>query len=78
MRGGIDVPAVFGSRATDLLGGLGPAALSPGAELRIGTEAGDFPKIVLGVGMMSVFVILYNRFLWRPLFSYAERRLRLS
>ncbi|MGI3900262.1 MAG: ABC transporter permease [Janthinobacterium lividum] len=49
-----------------------------GAYIAQATEAGDFPKIVLGVGMMSVFVILYNRLLWRPLFSYAERRLRLN
>ncbi len=49
-----------------------------GAYIAQATEAGDFPKIVLGVGMMSIFVILYNRLLWRPLFSYAERRLRLS
>ena len=49
-----------------------------GSYIAQATEAGDFPKIVLGVAMMSIFVILYNRFLWRPLFSYAERRLRLS
>ena len=49
-----------------------------GAYIAQATEAGDFPKIVLGVGMMSIFVILYNRLLWRPLFGYAERRLRLG
>ncbi|RYC31454.1 ABC transporter permease subunit [Lichenibacterium minor] len=49
-----------------------------GAYIAQATEAGDFPRIVLGVAMMSIFVILYNRLLWRPLFSYAERRLRLS
>ncbi len=54
------------------------SATGIGAYIAQATEAGDFPKIVLGVGMMSVFVILYNRLLWRPLFSYAERRLRLS
>ena len=42
------------------------------------TEAGDFPRIVLGVAVMSVFVILFNRLAWRPLFGYAERRLRLT
>ena len=34
--------------------------------------------IVLGVAVMSVFVILFNRLLWRPLFGFAERRLRLT
>ncbi len=54
------------------------SATGIGAYIAQATEAGDFPKIVLGVGVMSIFVILYNRLLWRPLFGYAERRLRLS
>jgi NitT/TauT family transport system permease protein len=32
---------------------------------------------VLGVAVMSVFVTLFNRFFWRRLYAYAERRLRL-
>ena len=39
---------------------------------------GDYPRIVLGVAMMSVFVICFNRLLWRPLSGFAERRLRLD
>ena len=31
-------------------------------------QTGDYPKIVLGVAVMSVFVILFNRLFWRPLF----------
>ncbi|VTZ51546.1 Sulfonate ABC transporter permease [Methylocella tundrae] len=49
-----------------------------GAYIAKATEDGDFPKIVLGVAVMSVFVILFNRLLWRPLFGLAERRLRLD
>ena len=49
-----------------------------GAYIAQATEVGDYPRIVLGVAVMSVFVILFNRLLWRPLFGYAERRLRLS
>ncbi len=49
-----------------------------GAYIAKATEGGDFPRIVLGVAVMSVTVILYNRLLWRPLFGYAERRLRIS
>jgi NitT/TauT family transport system permease protein len=48
-----------------------------GAYIAQATEAGDFPKIVLGVAVMSVFVILFNRLFWRQLFALAERRLRL-
>ncbi len=54
------------------------AAHGIGAYIAKATEAGDFPRIVLGVAVMSVFVILYNRLLWRPLFGYAERRLRIG
>jgi biotin-dependent carboxylase-like uncharacterized protein len=39
-RGGIDAPAVLGSAATDLLTGLGPAALVRGAVLAIAEGAG--------------------------------------
>jgi NitT/TauT family transport system permease protein len=49
-----------------------------GAYIAQATEAGDFPKIVLGVAVMSVFVIFFNRLFWRQLFAIAERRLRLS
>jgi NitT/TauT family transport system permease protein len=49
-----------------------------GAYIATATAAGDYPKIVLGVAVMSVFVILFNRVLWRPLSRFAERRLRLE
>jgi NitT/TauT family transport system permease protein len=49
-----------------------------GSYIAEATAAGDFPKIVLGVAVMSIFVTLFNRFLWRPLFGLAERKLRLD
>jgi NitT/TauT family transport system permease protein len=49
-----------------------------GAYIAEATAKGDFPKIVLGVAVMSIFVTLFNRLLWRPLFGLAERRLRLD
>ncbi|MFT4307250.1 MAG: carboxyltransferase domain-containing protein, partial [Microbacterium sp.] len=36
IRGGVDVPAVLGSRATDTLAGLGPAPLRAGEEIAAG------------------------------------------
>ncbi len=42
------------------------------------TAAGDFPKIILGIAVMSLFVTLFNRLLWRPMYAYAESRLRLD
>jgi len=42
------------------------------------TASGDYPRVALGISVMSFFVILLNRSLWRPLYSYANRRLRLA
>ncbi|MEG3125692.1 ABC transporter permease [Sphingomonas sp. GB1N7] len=42
------------------------------------TTAGDFPRVTLGIAVMSIFVIGFNRLLWRPLYAYADRRLRLA
>jgi allophanate hydrolase subunit 2 len=47
VRGGIDVPPVFGSRATDLLGGIGPPPLTAGTRLPIGTATTGFPDVDL-------------------------------
>ncbi len=49
-----------------------------GAYIAAATRAGDFPRIILGIGVMSVYVILFNRLLWRPLYVMAERRFRLD
>jgi NitT/TauT family transport system permease protein len=48
-----------------------------GSYIAQATDKGDFPKIVLGVAVMSLFVTVFNRLFWRRLFAYAERRLRL-
>jgi NitT/TauT family transport system permease protein len=49
-----------------------------GAYIAKATEAGDFHRIVLGITVMSFFVVLINRALWRPLYWYAERKFRLG
>ncbi|MEM5298297.1 ABC transporter permease subunit [Burkholderia sp. JPY481] len=49
-----------------------------GAYIAETTAAGDFPKIILGVAVMALFVTLFNRALWRPLYAFAESRLRLD
>jgi NitT/TauT family transport system permease protein len=54
------------------------AAHGIGAYIAKATANGDYPKIVLGIVLMSAFVILFNRLLWRRLSAYAEQRLRLS
>jgi len=54
------------------------AAHGLGAYIAAATSAGDFPRIVLGIAVMSVYVILTNRLLWRPLYRMAERRYRFD
>jgi NitT/TauT family transport system permease protein len=49
-----------------------------GAYIAEATEQGDMARVVLGVAVMSGFVVLFNRLLWRPLYAYAQRRLTLA
>ena len=59
----------------------GPTKLSAnglGAYIALATEAGDFPRIALGIAVMSAMVVAMNRLFWRPLYALAERRTRLD
>ena len=49
-----------------------------GAYIAQATEAGDQPRVVLGVVVMSIFVVVFNRLVWRRLYGLAERRFRLN
>jgi NitT/TauT family transport system permease protein len=49
-----------------------------GAYIAEATGRGDMPRVVLGVVVMAAFVLLFNRLLWRPLYAYSERHLRLG
>ncbi|RQV01943.1 ABC transporter permease subunit [Burkholderia cenocepacia] len=49
-----------------------------GAYIAQMTDAGDFPRIALGVAAMSLLVIATNRLVWRPMYAFAERRTRLN
>ncbi|WP_018178095.1 biotin-dependent carboxyltransferase family protein [Jongsikchunia kroppenstedtii] len=44
VRGGIAVPAVLGSRSTDVLSGLGPPAVASGDGLPVGPSPGSWPS----------------------------------
>lgn len=45
VRGGVDVAPVLGSRSTDTLSGIGPAALAPDDVLPVGPEPSELPLI---------------------------------
>jgi NitT/TauT family transport system permease protein len=48
-----------------------------GAYIAAATAKGDWPRITLGVGIMSVYVVGINRVLWRRLYALAERKYHL-
>ncbi|MEN9230412.1 MAG: ABC transporter permease subunit, partial [Thermostichus sp. DG02_5_bins_236] len=41
------------------------------------TAVGDWPRITLGIGMMSLFVVGFNRLFWRRLYQLAEDKYHL-
>jgi NitT/TauT family transport system permease protein len=49
-----------------------------GAYIAQQTKLGDFHRIVLGIAVMSFYVVVVNRTFWRPLYFYAERKFRLG
>ena len=48
-----------------------------GAYIAAATQQGDWPRIALGIGLMSLFVVAFNRLVWRRLYDLAERRYHL-
>jgi NitT/TauT family transport system permease protein len=49
-----------------------------GAFIADATAKGDMPRVVLGTVVISLFVVLFNRILWKPLFNFASKRLRMD
>ena len=48
-----------------------------GSYIAAATAAGDWARITLGIGMMSLFVVGLNRLLWRRLYRLAETKYHL-
>ncbi len=53
-------------------------AFGLGSYIADATSAGDLTRVALGIAVMALFVTLFNRALWRPLYIFAERRLRID
>jgi NitT/TauT family transport system permease protein len=49
-----------------------------GAYIAEYTAKGDFSHVGLGIGIMSILVLLLNRLLWRPLYVLAQSRFTLD
>ena len=48
-----------------------------GSYIADATGKGDWARITLGVGMMSIYVVGVNRLFWRRLYALAESRYHL-
>jgi NitT/TauT family transport system permease protein len=49
-----------------------------GAYIAQTTAAGDAARITLGIGVLCLYVLAFNRLLWRRLYNLAAERLRLD
>lgn len=48
-----------------------------GAYITQVAAVGNFPKLALGIAVMSIYVLIINRLLWRPLYALAQRRFQI-
>ncbi|MFI6054032.1 ABC transporter permease [Streptomyces violascens] len=58
-------------------GGTTLTATGLGAYIAKATAAGDFPHLIAGVAVMSLYVVGLNRLLWRRLYRLADTRYAL-
>lgn len=49
-----------------------------GSYIALWTEKGDYPHIVLGIAVMSLYVVGLNRFFWRRLYAISQTKFRLD
>ncbi len=48
-----------------------------GAYITEASAAGNTPRVLLGMMVMAAFVLGFNRLVWRPMYAYSAKRLRL-
>jgi NitT/TauT family transport system permease protein len=44
-----------------------------GSYIAIATTNADFPRVVLGIGVMSLWIILINKLFWQPVHNYVYK-----
>lgn len=49
-----------------------------GSYIKFYTQSYDYPKIILGIGVMSLYVLAINYLVWRPLYRLAVRKFSLD
>jgi NitT/TauT family transport system permease protein len=53
-------------------------AIGLGCYITENTTIGDFPRIALGISIMSIYVIIFNKLLWRKLYQLANSRFNFN
>lgn len=48
-----------------------------GAYIAKVSAVGDFPRLALAIVVMSLYVLLINRFMWKPLYNLAQERFQV-
>jgi NitT/TauT family transport system permease protein len=48
-----------------------------GAYIQDATTKGDTARVLLGMVVMAGFVLTFNRLVWRPMYAYSSKRLRM-
>jgi NitT/TauT family transport system permease protein len=48
-----------------------------GSYISEATARGDTARVLLGMVVMAAFVLTFNRLVWRPMYAYSSKRLRL-
>jgi NitT/TauT family transport system permease protein len=71
------LPAVFASYVTGGITAAGGAWNASIVAEVVSYGPHHFPKILVGIAVMSVYVVLTNRLFWRRLYALAERRYSL-
>jgi NitT/TauT family transport system permease protein len=49
-----------------------------GAYITKATTTNDFPRIIIGISIMSLYVIVLNNLIWHPLYNLAEKKSQLE
>lgn len=53
-------------------------SLGLGCYITQNTEIGDFPRIALGISIMSIYVVVFNKIIWRNLYQLANSRFNFN
>ncbi len=54
------------------------AAQGLGAYITQATLSSDLPRVAIGIGIMSLYVITLNNLVWRPLYNFAAEKAKLE